>query len=512
MKKRLLDETVSKRLEDLTQIKPSKLKLLYRMNDYTRNIQSLQECLKDKSDIIAIIKTDQNKIIGGFCSCVLNQDNTNKKGKSFLFSLGLNMKFELKEKAEFSVKDNIAFGLCLGNRELVIFDGGNTCYTNIGDTDCQYETHGISNKEFNCDSQVSNDKMNKFTPKQIEIYTVNIGGKESKSKIIETEKERQIFCNIFNPNGIKLVYGKGINNANNNNMVENINCCFNYIILIKTKNEEKIGCFFTKTNEIDKNSFIFLINNWDVFNYNNDSKGSINISLDGIKLGDDLFITYQPNASYLSIGKSYYIKEDNSFVRKIYFEISEIEIYYTPNNINEPLLNNTNFSKLCSMFRFEKKQWSLLFKLSTEQKNGVLNKTLMKNKLNGHSNLLLLVKTDENKIFGGYSQAIINYGGNFIMNSESYLFSLDLNKKFSVKRDKIALRDNQYYGMCFGEEDLIIFGLYDKCYAGFGNNKSCYETKGVTRNEFIGGKREIIGIGVWYNTFTPIEIEVYEIK
>ena len=58
------------------------------------------------------------------------------------------------------------------------------------------------------------------------------------------------------------------------------------------------------------------------------------------------------------------------------------------------------------------------------------NRKSMQSKIKGHSNLIVLVKTNENKIFGGYTSCKIEYG--WKDDSKAFLFSVDLNEKFNV--------------------------------------------------------------------------------
>ncbi len=57
------------------------------------------------------------------------------------------------------------------------------------------------------------------------------------------------------------------------------------------------------------------------------------------------------------------------------------------------------------------------------------NKESMQNKIKNHSNIIVIVKTNENKIFGGYTSCKIEYDGKIKIDNKSFLFSIDLNKK-----------------------------------------------------------------------------------
>ena len=86
----------------------------------------------------------------------------------------------------------------------------------------------------------------------------------------------------------------------------------------------------------------------------------------------------------------------------------------------------------------------------------------IQNKIINHSNLIVLVRTIENKIFGGYTSLKIEYPsgiGSCKIDNKSFLFSIDLNEKFKIKEDEIAIHDYKNYGLNFGYDDLVIYSI-----------------------------------------------------
>ena len=59
----------------------------------------------------------------------------------------------------------------------------------------------------------------------------------------------------------------------------------------------------------------------------------------------------------------------------------------------------------------------------------------MQNKIYNHSNIIVLVKTTENKIFGGYTNCKIEYDGEEKDDLRPVLFSIYLNEKFNYRND-----------------------------------------------------------------------------
>ena len=85
-------------------------------------------------------------------------------------------------------------------------------------------------------------------------------------------------------------------------------------------------------------------------------------------------------------------------------------------------------------------------------------------------------------------------------------FDKDGNSEIEMEIPNIKNDNN--YGISFGNKDLVLFDNDNKYYSFFGYEKSNYENKGNTRNEFCGGIEEYDNS----NYFTPTEIEVFDIK
>ena len=522
--------------------KTENLKPLYRMTRDGANTKAMQEKIKNHSHIVVLVKTNKGKIFGGYTSREIKYDGYKiRDDKAFLFSIDLNKKFNIKGD-RCAILDIDLNGIDFGCHDLVLLGVWNKCYSFFGDEASRYENNGITRDEFCGGKEEIIDpwleiKCPQFSPIEIEVFEIIPSGKEYSSKIITNEKDYETFENILtDTNNMKLAYRMSEDGKNNNKMIKNIDKSYNNIILIKTKQGNTFGCYIPKDEgrpkeedeKKDERSFIFSIDKYEIFNYNLGSKGEIKINSEEIKIGKDLNINLnKENQSYLSLGNTY--RSNNKKTKniisgkeeknKIYFEIEEIEIFNTNEiakqlfpysseiinednkNIFENLVCQTNKLKL--LYRKTKDGVNL--------KSTCQNKKLMQNKVRGHSNIVVLVKTDENKIFGGYTSCKIEYYGKAKKDNKSFLYSIDLNEKFNIKENEDAICVGSIYGIRFGYGDLILFDEYNKCYSQFGNEYSHYKNNEITRDEFCGscGKTKT-GREPISKFFTPIEIEIFE--
>jgi len=128
-------------------------------------------------------------------------------------------------------------------------------------------------------------------------------------------------------------------------------------------------------------------------------------------------------------------------------------------------------------------------------------------KCDGYSNTLTIIRSNHNRIFGGFTDLTWNVSGNYKMSTKSWIFSLDAKARFGVKSNTqgYAIYAGQGYGPTFG-------GGHDIYIASNGNNGNlCYSNLGhtydassignnsKTRQSFLAGA---------YN-FAVEEIEVF---
>ena len=99
--------------------------------------------------------------------------------------------------------------------------------------------------------------------------------------------------------------------------------------------------------------------------------------------------------------------------------------------------------KQLNTFYGKKFKSKLIYQMSRDGNN----KESMQNKIKNHSNIIVIVKTNENKIFGGYTSLKIEYNNKWKKDNKSFLYSVDLNKKFNKKENKYAVSDNNDNGI-----------------------------------------------------------------
>ena len=189
--------------------------------------------------------------------------------------------------------------------------------------------------------------------------------------------------------------------------------------------------------------------------------------------------------------------------QKVMTEQQEININQnTKLPFSSEIINSDNINIFESLV-CKTNQLKLLYRMTEDGGN---NESIQ-NKINNHSNIVVLIKTEENKIFGGCTRCKIDYDEDFQFDNKAFLFSLNLNMKFNIKENRFAILNQYNLGICFGMGDLVIFNYY-KCYSSFGKENSYYENNGITIDEFSGGDQ----INDETSIFTPIEVEIYEIQ
>ena len=118
---------------------------------------------------------------------------------------------------------------------------------------------------------------------------------------------------------------------------------------------------------------------------------------------------------------------------------------------------------------------------------------------------LTIIKTTSHRIFGGFTPLNWKYNNYTDISDRSkrtFIFSLNLNKKFEMKADwKDAIRLSSSYGPCFGEKN-IYFEEDLKSGQSYAKNESTFLSKGSL--ELTNG------IGT-YEYFYTVEIEVFKV-
>ena len=79
-------------------------------------------------------------------------------------------------------------------------------------------------------------------------------------------------------------------------------------------------------------------------------------------------------------------------------------------------------------------------------------------KCDGKKPTITFIKTNKNRRFGGYTEKCWNESnGNYIVDDNSFLFSIDEKEKYPISQPKYAIYNNDAYGPTFGgQHDLHI--------------------------------------------------------
>ena len=157
------------------------------------------------------------------------------------------------------------------------------------------------------------------------------------------------------------------------------------------------------------------------------------------------------------------------------------------------LVNLTDFSLNSS--------WSLIYQASRDG----FSSSVFHSKCDGNTGTLVVIKSSNSNIFGGYTQA--DWSGNgFHYDSNAFLFSLvnsyNIPVKMLVTNPQNAIYTSQYYGPTFGGgHDLYINSDSSYGYSSLGYSYQVPSFLTNSSQSFLAGS----------SSFKPIEIEVYAI-
>ena len=158
-----LKDQIYKNLNDhqIFKNKEISFQLLYKAKEDNDSAESFHEKVDNKGPIIVIIKTNEDKIIGGFTSKSWTSDNKFvNDDKAFLFKGNKIYFVKYKDKACNHKKDE---GPHFGDKTLIIF---NNCFKNGGE--CNNDTYQFNN---NYNLFTKRSKV-KFEIKDYEVYAV----------------------------------------------------------------------------------------------------------------------------------------------------------------------------------------------------------------------------------------------------------------------------------------------------------------------------------------------------
>ena len=445
-----------------------------------------------------------------------------------------------------------------------------------------YKYNEYNNKSFVCNSNTSSlnedyiNLKNKFKKSHSKIlnksasyYSINDSINYLKdSMIIKDKNDAKMIKNWISPyNNIsfKLLYRATRDGDSHDNFYSKCNEAPN-IAFIKINDGRIIGGYTTvpwksENNSFisDKEAFIFSINSKEKYNLKSKLNGN-NAIYHNLKYycccygycGDDLAVSenfLNKNTSYCcGNGDKYLSFDTNNFKMigkntngKIYFTISELEVYkICYNNDNFSILNSTeiNFSTIPN---FEKKiinqitidsriikdenivkmikhwiqpDFEVNLKLIYRATRDGDSATNFHKKCDNKSPTITIIKTEKGRIIGGYTTIPwIKEDNYYIEDKNAFIFSIDSKEKYDIKSQLgkyyAVYHSNSYYCSCFGfcGDDLAVGNNFLE-----GKNSYCcgngdtYYTFETDNNKMLGSndKGKIM--------FKIDELEMYKIN
>ena len=121
-------------------------------------------------------------------------------------------------------------------------------------------------------------------------------------------------------------------------------------------------------------------------------------------------------------------------------------------------------------------------------------------KCDNKQNTLIIIKSNTNKIFGGFTTQLWNHSG-YVNDPLAFVFSIDKQKIYNIidnKNGENAIYGHNSYGPCFGEG--TDFGLYSGC-LGRNDNWCCNQKTYDFKNDKING----------ISQFQVLDYEVYQV-
>ena len=119
--------------------------------------------------------------------------------------------------------------------------------------------------------------------------------------------------------------------------------------------------------------------------------------------------------------------------------------------LNPKINEKFNFIKkvLCEKLKVNEVNFNLIYKATRDGDS----KEIFHSKCDNINNTLVIIKTNKNNIFGGFTTALWNVSGGVKYDSYSFLFSLNKNKIFNIKSTfqwAISCLNNNCitFGMC----------------------------------------------------------------
>ena len=190
-------------------------------------------------------------------------------------------------------------------------------------------------------------------------------------------------------------------------------------------------------------------------------------------------------------------KENNSnFTEYPYFRIQNAVQYLPKLDIRSDILNTNQLKELHSRLP-NYHQYSNLYRIFTISKDGSALKTLY-DKCEGINNSVIIIKDDEDNIFGAYASEVFTPTSKFSGTGECFLFTFYKGNKIHIycstgKNDHYMYCDDEQ--ICFGcSDDFFSLSIRNNLLEGYSKYTQTYENESLNnRDKFIVVRLEVWG-------------------
>ena len=190
-------------------------------------------------------------------------------------------------------------------------------------------------------------------------------------------------------------------------------------------------------------------------------------------------------------------KENNSnFTEYPYFRIQNAVQYLPKLDIQSDILNTNQLKELHSRLP-NYHQYSNLYRIFTISKDGSALKTLY-DKCEGINNSVIIIKDDEDNIFGAYASEVFTPTSKFSGTGECFLFTFYKGNKIHIycstgKNDHYMYCDDEH--ICFGcSDDFFSLSIRNNLLEGYSKYTQTYENESLNnRDKFIVVRLEVWG-------------------
>jgi len=161
---------------------------------------------------------------------------------------------------------------------------------------------------------------------------------------------------------------------------------------------------------------------------------------------------------------------------------------------------SSNDVELINTWLLNKAKKFIKYKLLYRSSRDGFTKAAFQEKVNVLKPTLCLVRTNTDKICGGYSDQDWTPSGGYKSSDNAFFFSLSLKAKYHPKKPALAVCCNGEYLINFGSCGFYI-GPGDKVERCSGSSCSNYDVKGTYRDDFLGA-----------GNITAKEFEVFHVE